>query len=146
MDAIYKTTSATLLIDFKNNFFTPDNREIFALIDDERISFDGEGFRISDSEKRLSPYEIDDFLGHFDDLGTLEQAGFIELPLIYELFSYYIESSWENEEIQKYIGTQREPKDGKDIYWDVYDKFEYIYNECLSYGKRKKDQKKRNEK
>jgi hypothetical protein len=45
---------------------------LFALIDDERLKFNGEDFEVDGTDQTVSAYEIDDFLGHFEDLGTLE--------------------------------------------------------------------------
>jgi hypothetical protein len=66
----------------------------------------------------------------------LEQEKFILLSMIYELFDYYIESSWENNEIQKYIEHEHKQPDGEDIY----DKFKHIYEQCHSYGEEKRKQ------
>lgn len=126
-----KTTSAELLIKFKNDFFTSENRKIFRLICDERLMFDSGIFRNNDYvDGKIDPYEIDDFLGHYEDLGVLVRQGLIKLPMAYELFGYYIITSWENNDIKKYIKQQREEEKNGD---DIYDNFEFIYKKCVSY-------------
>jgi hypothetical protein len=105
------------------------------LIDKKQLTFNGEDFEVNGEGSKVDVYEVDDFLGHFEDLGVLNEQTLIGLLMIYELFDYYIETCWENKEIQKYIKQQRSEIEGG---VDIYDKFEYIYNKCRSYGAKKK--------
>lgn len=93
-----------------------------------------EQLKIKTDNHRLeyTAFEIDDeLLGHFDDLGSFEKRDILDISLIYDLSSYYLETVWENEEIQKYIKWQRaQEQDFNDIFED----FEYIYKKCMSFG------------
>jgi hypothetical protein len=93
------TSSATFLLEFKKTFFTNENRQMFELIDEGRIKYyyhkDDKGeetqyFETTDDEekKRISTYEMDDFLGHFEDMGLFEQQKVVDLEMIYEGFDY----------------------------------------------------------
>jgi hypothetical protein len=66
-----------------------------------------------------------------------EQKRILDIEMVYEEFSWYIETAYENCEIKQYIEYSR--KDDKDK--DVYDKFEYIYYKCKSFGKCKLENK-----
>ena len=133
-----KTSSADFIVRFKDTFFTDHNRKLLGLIDEKLLKYDGNSFEITDidvEEKAfISAYRMDDYLGHFEDLGLFEQKKVVTLEMVYELFSFYIESSWENEEIQKYIHDQRKEPNCS----DVYDKFESLYKKCLKFGKDKR--------
>ena len=86
-------------------------------------------------KKCFTCYEIDDrLLGHFEDLGSYERKKLIDIEGVYDGFDWYIDLIWNNDEIQKYVNSQRDDeKDGDDLYED----FKYIYNKCDSYGKAK---------
>jgi len=86
-------------------------------------------------KKYYSAFEIDDYiLGFFEDLGSYEKKGLIDIEGVYNGFDWYIDIIWNNEEIKKYAKSQTEDeKEGDDIYED----FKYIYEKCDSYGKAK---------
>lgn len=85
--------------------------------------------------KTYSAFEIDDcLLGYFEDMGSFEKYGLLDIDHVYDYFDWYIENCWNNGEIKKYIEQQRgEEKDGDDIY----ENFEYIFNKCCSFEKSK---------
>lgn len=152
LDSINNTSSADFLIKFKHDFFTKDARKLIHLIEKDYIDFieDSEErfFKVKEGEiknsdldddlkkellekKAYSAYQVDDFLlGHFEDVGIFEQKGALDIEMVYEEFSWYLETAWENCAIKKYINKSRE-EDGEDIY----DKFEYINDKCKSFGK-----------
>lgn len=161
LHALSKTSEGEFIHKFKDDFFRKETRDLFALVENECVQFRLIHFRgkptahfqvvassIPPSLRRLisrrafSSYEIDDLLlGHFEDLGLYEQRGIIDIEMVYELFDTYIEVTWENEEIQKYVAFSREPDaddEPKDQNFDVYDKFECIYKKCRSFGEAKK--------
>ncbi len=83
--------------------------------------------------KYYSPFEIDDFLiGYFEDLGSYERKALIDIEGIYDGFSWYIGIIWKNEEIQKFIKSQK-----NEIYGDIGVSFKYIYEKIDSYSKAK---------
>jgi hypothetical protein len=107
-------------------------------INDEII----EQFKISPDEKKyllekkiFTAYEIDDYLlGYFEDIGSFEKDGLLHIRDVYNRFDIYLDSIWNNQEIQNYISTVRDNEnDGEDIYED----FDYIYKKCDSYGNAK---------
>ncbi len=82
-----------------------------------------------------SSFEIDDcLLGFFEDLGSYEKKGLIDIEGVYDGFDWYIDIIWNNCEIKNYARSQADDeKDGDDIY----ENFKYIYEKCDSYGKAK---------
>ena len=78
------------------------------------------------------PYEIDDFLGYFEDVGKFEKKGFIKIEDVYDSFGWYISIVWKNKEIEKYLTTQRVPNG------DLFENSHYIFNKCKSFGDAKK--------
>jgi hypothetical protein len=153
LDEIKNTNSADFIYKLKNDFFKEDTRNLITLIDLDALKFIENGdmpyFEVvkeklenfpEDIMDRLTQkkfyaaYEIDDFLlGHFEDVGLLEQKGVLDIEMVYEEFSWYIETTYENCEIKKYIEYSRRDEEDKDIY----DKLEYIYYKCKSFGKSK---------
>lgn len=163
-DGVGKVTKAKFVRGFNREFFTKETRELIMLfeykalkfIDIHEIEYFNKKERISsekfsyflineeivdqfriDAEsvdrirrkKYISTYEIDDFLGYFEDIGSFEKQGLLEIIDVYDHFSYYIETIWNDSEIQKYIKT---------LEGDIYENFEYIYNKCVFYGKKKR--------
>jgi len=78
------------------------------------------------------PYEIDDFLGYFEDVGKFEKKEFIEIEDVYDSFGWYISKVWKNKEIEKYLATQTNPNN------DLFANSRYIFNKCESFGDAKK--------
>ena len=154
LSSMVKTASADFLHKLKHDFFTPDVRRLMCLVDEDCLCFVGdpgkEYFKVEkDKVKQLnlpknleeellirdiySAYEIDDLLlGHFEDLGIFEQQGVLNIEMVYEEFSWYLGTVWDNCAISKYIHKSRK-EDGADIY----DKFEYIKNKCDSFERDK---------
>ena len=159
LDSISKTSNAEFLIKFKDAFFTKETRNLIHLIDNDYLEFVnteelGKAFfkikeemidestldkEIKDELKKkmaYSTYQMDDFiLGHFEDLGIFEQKGSLDIEMVYEEFSWYLITVWENCAIKKYIQKQREESE------DIYDKFEYIKDKCESFEKAKVNKK-----
>jgi hypothetical protein len=153
LEDIENTNSADFIHKLKNDFFEEKTRILLTLIDLKAIKFIDNGntayFEVIEDAPRLKDlpddikrnltekkfytlHEIDDFLlGHFEDIGLFEQKRILDIEMVYEEFSWYIETAYENCEIKQYIEYSR--KDDKDK--DVYDKFEYIYYKCKSFGK-----------
>ena len=167
LKGISDVTIAEFVYKFKNDFFGKDARELMMLFDIGALKYKNRNlnetevdnlenyfdyFEIDNNlidtmplgEKRkkiikdissFTAYEIDDFLlGHFEDIGIFEERGFIDIVSVYDEFSYYIENVWNNCEIKKYILNERDESGA-----DIYEKFEYIYKKCASYGKAKKE-------
>lgn len=90
-------------------------------------------------KKYYSGFEVDDYLlGFFEDLGSYEKKGLIDIEGVYNGFDWYIDIIWNNYEIKNYTKSQTEDeKEGDDIYED----FKYIYEKCDSYGKAKLNNK-----
>ena len=130
LGGLSKTASADFILRFKREFFQEPTRTLIHLIDSDWIEFaEGEkpedsSFNISTGKiaqsglpteikdrltgrKTYSVYEVDDFLlGHLEDLGMLWQERILHIEMIHEMFSWYLETVWENCEIQKYVKTQ----------------------------------------
>lgn len=146
-----RTTSADFLHHFVVDFFTSDTRYLITLIDMDWIVFDRKDsipvFRIKkDDEVRkiehelgksrsfFTVYEIDDLLlGQFEDMANLERKNVVDISMIYNTLSWYLETVWNNKEIQAYVKWHRSLKNCSNIYEDS----EYLYNKCNLYAKSK---------
>ncbi len=152
LDKVSQAESTGFILNLKGDFFKDETRLLVQLIDNDWLKFVekrnlGESyFQVDDpaiqaselhdqlknrllAKRIYSVYDLDDLLlGHFEDLGLLEKEGLIRLEMIYGVFSWYIEVTWENREIQKYVRAQREEDEG------IYEDFEYIYGQCHEFG------------
>jgi len=123
---------AEFIYNFSKDFFTLENRIIMMLIDYVALRYEeadmGEGrdrfghFVVNKaivSMMKLDPkdlscikgiysaFEMDDLLGHFDDIGLFQQKDMIDMKDVCCYFGWYITKCWENAEIQKYLQTQK---------------------------------------
>lgn len=81
----------------------------------------------------VDAFEVDEsLLGHIEDLGILAENNILDISMIYEEFSWYIETCLQYSHIKDYIDHQRK-KEG----WDIYDKAEYIFDKCKKFGQKK---------
>jgi hypothetical protein len=137
---IKRTSRADFIHRLHKDFFTKKSRDFIQLIDDDELCFDEQAddfhfHKKNDPSNIFGAYEIDDYvIGPLEDIATFEKRGVIEIGMVYEVFSWYIENVWDNCAVHKYIMRQRnEPNCA-----DVYDGLEYIYKKCISYGVAKK--------
>ncbi len=152
LGAIAKTASADFLLKLKRDVYTKEARHVIHLLDNNWLSFktiENDAYfkineekvaksQLDDSTKRelrakqgYSTYELDDLLlGHFEDLGLLEEKSILELEMVWEEFSTYIEIVWENREIQEYIKWARKTDP------TVYRKFQRLYDKCKNWKAR----------
>ncbi len=139
-----KINSQNFLEDLKRDFLTKDSREILILIESNQLRFEAitNTFSIFQRDTTLSSKqyfdsispdkkfyfsnEIDDYLlSHLEDLGKLYKKDLLTLEDIDQDFGYYIETCFQNPQIQKYIQWVRNTtKDSS-----IYDKLEFIYKE-----------------
>jgi len=155
-----KIASAEFLHKLKLDFFVEETQQLFILIDNDLLKFiDGRlpKFRVIKNGKYkevasswktkkdfYAPYEIDDLvLGHFEDLGSLERSGIVDIQMVYDSFSWYIETAWKTHAIKDYLIWHERPENDETDMTDVYENYKYIYWRCLKYAIEKK-QKKRN--
>lgn len=161
-----KISNADFIHRFKSDFFNEKTRQLFMLFDYDLIVFKTEPvstgieefayfevnqkqfdanpifLRVLTEKKYLySVYEIDDLLlGNFEDLGLFCKRGLMDIEFIYEGFGYYIEEIYENQQIKNYmcwIKKNRKAK-GKEADEDIYDNFDFIFNEVKCYENQKK--------
>ena len=138
--------TADFALRFKRDFFTDKTRDLVMLCDNDLLEFIEKGddacFKVLKEKQRIdqpcdvinflsakerdyySTYEIDDFLlTHLEDLGTFETKKVLDIDYIYEGFSWYLVTAFENEAVKQYIKWVRK-SDGADIY----NNFERIYH------------------
>lgn len=146
-----KTSKGDFLHKLKTDVFTKDSEELTYFIEYDLLDFvelDGNTavFKTKKDKHKLvnnpakvyTTTEVDRLLlGHFEDIGILEGKGLIDIDSVYEEFSEYLERTWENEAVKKYI-----KKTVGGDYNDTYSKFDYIYQKCVSYGKAKRGKQK----
>lgn len=86
-------------------------------------------------KKYYSAWEVDDLLlGHFENLGMLEQRSVVDFQLVYDEFSWYIETAWKDEHIKEYIRYLRADDKSDRIDVAYFNQFQYIAIKCLEYG------------
>jgi hypothetical protein len=119
--------AADFSLKFKNDFFTEQTRELIMLIDYDQLEFavSEEKFAYFKVKKKntkdvschdfcttlnntedpkYSSYQIDDLiLNHLEDLSVFREKGALDIDYIYEGFSYFIETVYENEAINQYL-------------------------------------------
>ena len=150
-----KTSSAEFYHKFKNDFFNDKLRLLMFLIENRMLILKGNKttpyFEISfdtlpldsfyslmeeikkrlDNKKIILSHEVDDYLlGCFEDLALFKRKNIIDIEMIWDGFSYYIEVCLENSEIQKYIEICRDENS------TVWTGCTQIYNDCKSFEKK----------
>jgi hypothetical protein len=143
-----KVISETFLNQFKNSFFTDQERIFMLLVEKEYLKFESEEgvFRniatkqFKEKFKEIAflqrafylTQEIDDFLlGHFEDAALLESKGVIDLEDADQNFEYYLSTIFENVEIKEYIKWAREDDRG------IYSKSEALYHKLKLWNSKK---------
>jgi len=152
LDEIKNTNSADFIHRLKNDFFKAESRNLITLINLNAIKFIKKGkiqyfevvkeglenfpedIRNQLTQKKFyTTYEIDDLLwGHFEDIGLLERKGILNIEMVYEGFGWYIQITYENSEIKKYIESEENEE-----HKDIYDNLKYIYSKCKKFGEKK---------
>ena len=137
--------TADFALKFKHDYFTKESRELLMLLDYDLLQFEVDendfayfkvkekipdkamvcyDFLCDKGKNKYSSYEMDDFvISHFEDLGMFEEKGILDMDYVYEGFSYYIISAFENEAIRSYLNWLID-KFG----YGLYNKFECIYH------------------
>lgn len=151
-----RTSSADFIHRLDHDFFTFKTRKLVSLIDCKALEFcPNEGgepyFKIRLNkldETKLPPelkdplskptyysvWEVDDlYLGLFENLGMLERRGIVDFQMVYDVFSWYIEEAWNNDQINQYIKYGRRGKETVPIETLIYYHFQYIAVKCLEY-------------
>ncbi|MFI4919727.1 MAG: hypothetical protein ACHP65_09250 [Legionellales bacterium] len=161
LSKMHKTAVADFTHRFKNDFFNKRTRNLFMLFENNLIEFNCTHVRSKDGENeveigyfeipsqklirnpliidflekhdsRYATYEIDDcLLGHFEDLGIFQAEHNLTIEVIYDEFSYYVETIYDNFEIKEYLAWARNGND------DIYEMFDFIYHELQKYQTRK---------
>ena len=133
------TRSVIELIDFKFLKFIEPKSEI----DDPYFKIDKSGiekmeeryFSVKEFAKKrnyeISTYEIDDYLlGHFEKIGLYGKKKIIDMQFLNEIFDYYIQLTFDDKEIQKYLTWI-----GKDVQdTNGYNNFIYIAQKLKKHG------------
>jgi hypothetical protein len=148
------TRNADFAHRLKTDFFTDQTMYLFMLIDQDLIQFktvkvDTNEFgyfeidtaraqvlnhlNLISGKKIFTAYEVENYvLNHLDDLGEFYKRGIIDLEYVNDGFSYYIDHTYENKEIQKYLKWIEPDVKEKKSY--AYDNFEYIYRKLKLYN------------
>ncbi len=129
-------SSASFILELKEDFFSGETRTLIHLIenrwfryvdrseknerlenaffkvDEERIKKSGLDPEIQGQllkKTAYSEYEVDDLLlGHFEDLAMLRSKNVLARDMIYEMFSWYMQTVWDNPEIRRYVKNEQE--------------------------------------
>jgi hypothetical protein len=144
---IRKTNSAEFSHKITNDFFTESNINLLTLFDENVLMVDtagevawfyidttryksfNENINLHNAPLVYQANQIDYLLHNFEDLGLYQKKGLVAIDDIYEGFDYYVESTWENKQVSKYIAWLRNEPGGADCY--TY--FEYLYKKLKKY-------------
>jgi hypothetical protein len=140
--------SLTCLIDFKNSFFTEQQRVFVLLIENQWLIFAFEGNQGLFNNKAPKKFkdkfkhneflnrghfltqEVDDYLiGNFEDAALLEKNGVISEKDAEQNFGYYLKLTCENEEIKKYVKWIQE--DDPDVYGNMFSLYKKLNPQSL---------------
>lgn len=96
VDIQRKTSQGTLLVTINNQFFYSEpHKKIIRCLE--------EGKNVRTKSKGISDEDLDDHIGMLDTIGTFVRAGILDESLVYELFSHYIETTYESPDISEYL-------------------------------------------
>jgi hypothetical protein len=151
LNDISRTASGDFILRLKGDFFREETGILVQLIVNEWLKFvqeDNEGNTLKDpffivdqaaveksglaqeirgrllARKAYSAYDIDDLLlGHFEDLAMLWEKGVLDIRMIHDMFSWYVEKVWDDCDVRKYVKSEREETK------DIYAGFERLYEE-----------------
>ena len=160
LGSLGKTSSADFTHKLKNDFFRPETRILVTLLDCDALEYrpnatgntrafpyfevipsaiDNTGLpedirTTLTSKQYYSAWEVDDLLlGHFEDIGMFEQRGIIDFQMVYDEFSWYIGTAWNNDNIKEYIRGQRAEENTNRVEIAIYYFFQYIATKCIEY-------------
>jgi hypothetical protein len=159
LSKLSKTSSADFIHRLDNDFFTSKTRTLVSLIVCKALQFcpnDGgepyfqvdlnkldktnlpEKLKQSLSRRRYySALEIDDsLLGLFENVGILERRGIVDFQMVYDVFSWYLETAWNDDHIKEYIRYERRGDETAPIDTLIYYHFQRIAIKCLEYEDR----------
>jgi hypothetical protein len=144
-----RTGKSDFLYKLKKDFFTDDARRLMFLIDNDLLEFCSEEisyFQIlkpksPEAEIRLSElgitgsgvstYLIDDvLLGPLEDVGFLLKRDLLSRDEVYEQFDSYVQACGDNDAIRAYLKFSRTGEGNE----DVYDGFQYLYDQLEKWG------------
>jgi hypothetical protein len=112
----HKTAQGSILLQINRDFFYQEpHKKIIDLLEN------GRGL----SSAGVSETEMDDHIGMLDTIGTFLKAGILDnKEWVWALFSHYVESAYECEEIAEYVKYCQE-----NISKTLFEDFVWLYNE-----------------
>ena len=159
-----KTSSADFIHRLDHDFFTPETRTLISLIVYDALEFcpndekdEWEPYFKVDlkklDEKNLplelreplgretyySAFKVDDSLiGLLENVGMLERRGIVSFEMVHDVFSWYLEEAWANDEIKEYVNYERrqecEGQEETPVDALIYYHFQYIAAKCREYS------------
>lgn len=155
---INNTAKADFIHRFTNGFFNQECRTLIMLFEYDLLQFRLKTTITGEQKINFSYFELDEallekiaviddkekgkfnkiysahefdycLLGYFEDLGTYEDKGLIDIDMIYDGFSWYMETILENKEIKKYLESE------KNLGEDIWEHTKDIYKRVEAYGR-----------
>jgi hypothetical protein len=107
-------------------FYNEPHKKIVRRIEGERVPVS--------AASQITEVELDDHIGFFDTLGAYVRARVLDADLVWEVFSHYIESAYEDPMIAAYVSRIR--KDD----CTIFSNFIWLYEEMkrITASKRKR--------
>lgn len=126
LTAIQKTSRTDFVHRLNAELFQDDAREIIRSLLKNSVKFehtDNDGYFVENKARAFDSFDIDILvLGPLETIANLEREGIISLPMVYEMFGWYIVSLWESAIVKEYVAWTRNCPHG----WDIYENFETL--------------------
>jgi hypothetical protein len=120
-DDAWKIAQGQMLLQANRDFFNQEPHK--AII--RRLEM---GDSVWKSNPHIQECDIDDHIGFLDTIGTFVRASILDANLVWELFSHYVESAHESEEIAEYLRKVRQEANEPGLFSD----FEWLYAEMTT--------------
>jgi hypothetical protein len=136
LGGLAETSRADFVFRLKSEFFNDKSRRLIFLIEEDLLTFVGEGesgyFVIKNfssdetrtqirhlgfEQEKIPSQEVDDLiLGILEDVGMFQRKGVIEIEDVYVIFDTYVMDCIENPAIQRYLEFSRKGRGNKDVW------------------------------
>ena len=134
LHVLRKTNSGTFIHDLYKDFYTEDVSRLVPLLETDKLKIVKNDVFVDLTDKKRESFTEHEIASHLldplENLGALANRKLVEIGLVYDFFSWYIDLAWTNEEIRKLVERSRSEPDC----WDLFMRLEKLYHRCKVYG------------